>query len=200
MRHIANSAASLRSRRYDYDAIRLGIALYGLAPSNEVGLLAGMKPALRLISRVARVSELHPGDRVSYGGTYVADDTERVALIPCGYADGYRRALSNSGWAAIGNVTLPVRGRICMDQMIVGIPDGLVVSEGDEVTLIGTGNDAALTATRLAERLGTINYEIGTSISARVPRVYLKGGQVVGIDDLTGSVDLSVHAQPARSH
>lgn len=198
IRHAANSAATLRSRRYDYDAIRLGIALYGLAPSDDVDLLPGMKQALRLTSRIARLSELEPGDRVSYGGTYRAERAERVALIPCGYADGYRRSLSNAGWVAIGNVKLPIRGRVCMDQLTVGVPEGFEVSLLDEVTLIGNGDNAAPTATELAAQIGTINYEIGTSIAARVPRLYTKNGKVVGIEDLTGAVDLSLTAQQQR--
>jgi alanine racemase len=189
----------LRSRRYDYDAIRLGIALYGLAPSSEIDLLTGMKPALRLISKIARISELQPGERVSYGGTYQADVAERIALIPCGYADGFRRSLSNRGWVAIGDARLPIRGRVCMDQLMVGLPDDLEVSVGDEVSLIGIGDDAAPTATELAAQIGTINYEVGTSLATRVPRVYLKNGHIVGIDDLNGIVDLATTDQQSRN-
>lgn len=199
IRHAANSAATIRSRRYDYDAIRLGIAMYGLAPSEDVPLLPGMTPALKLVSRIAQVSNLQAGETVSYGGTYVATDDERIALIPCGYADGYRRSLSNAGSIALGDELLPVRGRVCMDQLIVGILDGVSVAPGDQVTLIGTGDDAAPTATELAASLGTINYEIGTSISARVPRVYMRNGQIVAVDDLTGPLEIPA-TQEYRGH
>jgi alanine racemase len=186
MRHAANSGATLRSRDFDYDAIRLGVALYGLAPSLDVPLLPGMRPAMTLRSRIARIHELKPGDRVSYGGTYVAERPERVALVPCGYADGYRRSLSNRGWLGAGGERLPIRGRVCMDQLIVGLTDSSLLQVGDSVTLIGDGSDAAPTADDLAAMLGTINYEIVTSIAARVPRVYVQRGEVVAVEDLMG--------------
>jgi len=186
LRHAANSAATLRSRAFDYDAIRLGIALYGLAPSSEVPLLPGMLSALTLRSRIARIHDLNPGDCVSYGGTYVAERCEQVALVPCGYADGYSRALSNRGWLGAGDERLPIRGRVCMDQLIVGLPEGSSLQVGDEVTLIGDGSDAAPTMDDLAAMLGTINYEIATSIAARVPRVYLREGNVVAVESLLG--------------
>jgi alanine racemase len=187
MRHVANSAAALRSRRFDYDAIRLGIALYGLPPSPEVPLLPGMRPALTLTSRIARMLDLSPGDRVSYGGTYVATQHERAALIPIGYADGYRRALSNRGWLAAGEWRLPIRGRVCMDQLVVGLPDDALVDVGDEVTLIGTGADQAPTAVDLAVLLDTIPYEIVSVLAHRVPRLHLRHGTVIGFEELTGS-------------
>lgn len=191
IRHVANSAATLRSRRYDYDAIRLGTSMYGLTPSNEMTLLPGMKPVLRLTSRIARISTLEAGERVSYGGTYQAAQTERIALVPCGYGDGFRRALSNRGWGAVGKQMLPIRGRVCMDQMVLGVPEGADLAIGHEVTLIGNGDDAAPTATDLAKQLDTINYEITTAILGRVPRVYLKKGQIVAVDDLTGPIDIA---------
>jgi alanine racemase len=186
LRHAANSGASLRSRTFDYDAVRLGIAMYGLAPSADVPLLPGMRPAMTVRSRIARIHELRPGDRVSYGGTYVAEEPERVALIPCGYADGYSRSLSNRGWLGAAGTRLPIRGRVCMDQLIVGVPGGSALQVGDTVTLIGRGDDAAPAAGELAEMLGTINYEIATSVAARVPRVYLREGEVVAVEDLSG--------------
>ena len=186
MLHTANSAATLRSRRFDYDAIRLGIALYGIPSSADVPLLPGMKPALRLESTVARLFELRAGERISYGGTYEALRDERDALIPCGYGDGYRRALSNRGWASRGASVFPVHGRVCMDQMIVGVPDDADIALGDRVVLISDGEGESPTAVDLAEMLDTIPYEIVTGISARVPRVYVRDGDVVAIEDLSG--------------
>jgi len=186
MLHTANSAAALRGRRFDYDAIRLGIALYGIPSSADVPLLPGMKPALRLESTVARLFDLKSGERISYGGTYEALRDERDALIPCGYADGYQRALSNRGWASRGSSVLPVHGRVCMDQMIVGVPDGADISMGDRVVLISDGEGESPTAVELAEMLDTIPYEIVTGISARVPRVYVQNGAIVAIEDLSG--------------
>jgi alanine racemase len=186
LRHAANSAATLRSRAVDYDAVRLGIAMYGLAPSAKVPLLPGMRPAMTLRSRIARIHELRPGDRVSYGGIYVAEGPERVALIPCGYADGYSRALSNRGWLGAAGERLPIRGRVCMDQLIVGVPEGSLLQAGDTVSVFGHDGGSAPTADELAEMLGTINYEIATSVAARVPRVYVRAGEIVAIEDLSG--------------
>jgi alanine racemase len=186
LRHVANSAGTLRSRDFDCDAIRLGIAMYGLAPSSDVPLLPGMRPAMTLRSRVARIHELAPGERVSYGGTYVADAPERIALIPCGYADGYPRAVSNRGWAGAGDARLPIRGRVCMDQMMVGLPADSVIQVGDVVSLLGDGSDAAPTAEAIGADAGTINYEIVTRVSARVPRVYTRGAEIVAIEDMLG--------------
>jgi alanine racemase len=152
----------------------------------DVPLLPGMKPALQLESTVSRLFDLRAGERISYGGTYEALRDERDALIPCGYADGYRRALSNRGWASSGASVLPVHGRVCMDQMIVGVPDDADIALGDRVVLISDGEGESPTAVELAEMLDTIPYEIITGISARVPRVYVRDGDVVAIEDLSG--------------
>jgi alanine racemase len=200
MRHVANSAAALRSRRFDYDAIRLGIALYGLPPSSDVPLLSGMRPALTLTSRIARRIPLEPGDGVSYGGTYVAKERETAVLIPCGYADGYRRALSNRGWLAAGDLTLPVRGRVCMDQLVAGIPDGADLDVGDEVTLMGTGDDAAPTVVQLAEMLDTIPYEVVSTLSQRIPRLHFRHGECIGFEELTGIRKLEPTGRPTHTH
>ena len=186
MRHAANSAAGMRSTRYHYDAIRLGISLYGAPPSPDVPLLPGMRLALQVVSHVARLIDLDPGDRVSYGGTYGAQRRERAALFPIGYADGYRRALSNRGWFAHGDVVLPVRGRVCMDQTIAGVPDEAVLAMGDEVVVMAAQPGVAPTALELAAMLDTIPYEIFTSLGARIPRIYLHGGVPVGMHDLSG--------------
>jgi alanine racemase len=184
--HVANSAATLRHRRYDYDMVRIGISLYGIAPSGHVGLWRGMRPALTVRSRVRRVILLREGDRVSYGGTYRAERDEFAALIPIGYADGYHRLLSNRAWMGVDNSEAPVRGRICMDQTVVGWPSDLPLEVNREVVVVGNGDDAAPTLAQLAELAGTIPYELATSLAPRVPRFYLRHGRVVAIEDLFG--------------
>ncbi len=186
LQHVANSAGTLRSRDFDFDAVRLGIAMYGLAPSGDVPLLPGMRPAMTLKSRLSRIHELAAGDRVSYGGTYVASSPERLGLIPCGYADGYPRALSNRGWIGARDSHLPIRGRVCMDQLMVGLGSEPSMQVGNEVTLLGDGTNAAPTADQLAAEVGTINYEIVTRLAARVPRVYVRSGAIVAVEDLLG--------------
>jgi alanine racemase len=128
---------------------------------------------------VARVFDLAPGDSVTYGRTFVADRPMRAALVPIGYADGYRRSLSNRGVMLLGGRRAPVLGRICMDQTVIAVPDGVEARVGDEVVLIGTQGDTAISADDLAALAGAIGYEIGTGLGARVPREYWRGGVVV---------------------
>ena len=184
--HAANSAGQLRSRDFDADLVRLGIALYGLPPSADAPLLPEMRPAMTLVSRVQRVFPLIPGDGVSYGATFRAPRPMRAALIPAGYADGYRRALSNCGEVVINDHRAPILGRVCMDQLVVGVPEGVDVVVDNEVTLWGGIGDNAIGVAQVAERAGTIAYELVSGVSARVPRVFLRDGQVVAIEDLTG--------------
>lgn len=178
--HAANSAATLRSERYHYRLVRVGIALYGLAPSAAVVLPAELRPALTVTSRLTRVIGLEPGDGVGYGMTYRAARRERVAVVPIGYADGYRRGLSDRGWMGFRGGRAPLRGRVSMDQAVIGLDDGVAAAVGDEVVVIGDGRDGGPTVAELAEELGTISYEVVVGISGRVPRLYRSGGEVMG--------------------
>ena len=178
--HVANSAATLRSRRYDYDLVRVGIAQYGLPPSPHVPLLPTMLPVMRVRSRVARVISLAPGDSVGYGRTYRATAAERAGLVPIGYADGYSRALSSRGWMGIHNSKAPVRGRVSMDQTVVGIPDGTPVEIGDPIDIVGGQGP---TLTQLAELSNTINYEFATLLALRLPRHYVNKGRLVQAEE-----------------
>jgi alanine racemase len=171
--HISNSAAILRNRDADLDMVRAGICLYGIAPSQHVPLFDGMCGALEWRATVQHVATMVPGDRTGYGGTYVATEHERLALLPIGYADGYPRHLSNQAWVGFQGQRLPVRGRISMDQCAVGIPPELDLQVGDEVSVIGRGIDGAPTANELADVIDTIGYEIVSRISRRVPVDYI---------------------------
>ncbi|MEA2598267.1 MAG: alanine racemase, partial [Thermomicrobiales bacterium] len=192
--HVANSAATLRSRRYDLDVVRLGISLYGIAPSADIPLWPGMRPALTVRTLIRRVILLDPGDRVSYGGTYRADREETAALVPIGYADGYHRLLSGRAWMGVGDGTARVRGRVCMDQTVIGWPSPAAVDLGSEVVVVGDGSGTAPTFSQLAELAGTIPYELATALAPRVPRLYLKGGRVVAVEDLFGLRHVASHA------
>lgn len=167
--HISNSAALLRNRIADFDMVRAGICLYGISPSAHVRLFEGMHGALEWRATVQHISAMAPGDRTGYGGTYVASEHERLALLPIGYADGFPRQLSNLGWASFDGKRLPIRGRVSMDQCAVGIPADVDIQVGAEVTVLGNGNDAAPSANELAEMVDTIGYEIVSRISRRVP-------------------------------
>jgi alanine racemase len=175
VRHAANSAATLRDAGTHLDLVRCGIAIYGLDP---FGLDPGeqdLEPALALSSYVAAVKDVAPGQSCGYGRSWIADKPTQAATVPIGYGDGVRRALSNRADVEIGGRRYPIRGTISMDNLTVDVGLSGRVAEGDEVLLIG--GDVA--AEEMAERLGTINYEITCGISARVPRRHHRRGTPV---------------------
>jgi Alr-MurF fusion protein len=169
--HAANSAATLSLPEAHFDMIRPGIALYGLDPSTEVRLPVGFRPALSFKTQVAQVKDIPAGECISYGCTYITDRPTRVAVLPVGYADGFRRAPANWGSVLIHGQEAPILGRVCMDQCIVDVSHIPQLRMGDEVVLIGRQGSARLSAEQVAQRLGTINYEVVSEILARVPRV-----------------------------
>jgi Alr-MurF fusion protein len=169
--HAANSAAILSLQEAHFDMVRPGIALYGLDPSPEVRLPAEFRPALSFKTQVAQVKGIPAGECISYGCTYTTDRPTRVAILPVGYADGFRRAPTNWGSVLVHGQEAPLLGRVCMDQCIIDITHIPHVRVGDEVVLIGRQGTASLTAEQVAQRLGTINYEVVSEILARVPRV-----------------------------
>lgn len=166
--HCANTAGALRLPGARYGLCRVGLGLYGYLPSAHVPD-PGLKRALAWYTRVAQVRELAAGEPVSYGGTYRTRGRERVATLPVGYADGFSRALSNRGAVWIDGRPAPVRGLVCMDQIVVGLDDCGPVAAGDVAVIIGGEHSAD----PLAEAMGTISYEVLCAISWRVPRVYL---------------------------
>ncbi len=169
--HAANSAAIISLSEAHFDMVRPGIALYGLDPSPEVRLPAGFRPALSFKTQVAQVKVIPDGESISYGCTYTTDRPTRVAILPVGYADGFRRAPANWGSVLVHGQEAPLLGRVCMDQCIIDVSHIPQVRAGDEVVLIGRQGEASLTAEQVAQRLGTINYEVVSEILARVPRV-----------------------------
>jgi len=181
--HAANSAATLRFPRYHYDLVRVGIALYGVAPAPNVSLPSGARPALSIRSRVARVIPLDAGDRVGYGGTHVVEEPGRAALVPIGYGDGYRRALSGRCWMGLAGARARVLGRVSMDQTVVAVPAGVMVAEGDDVVVLGDSRTGAPSVMDLARLSDTIGYEMLTGVAARVPRQYQRAGEAVAVDD-----------------
>jgi Alr-MurF fusion protein len=169
--HAANSAATLNLPEAHFDMVRPGIALYGLEPSADAPLPEGFRPALSFKTQVAQVKLVPPGEGISYGCTYITERPMWIAVLPVGYADGFRRAPTNWGSVLIHGQEAPLLGRVCMDQCMVDVSHIPGVRVGDEVVLIGQQGKASLTAEQVAQRLGTINYEVVSEILARVPRV-----------------------------
>jgi len=179
--HAANSAATMRLPEAHFQAVRIGIAMYGLDPSDEWPPIFEIRPALSLKSRVSRVRDLPAGAGISYGRTFVTTAPTTVALVPVGYGDGYHRILSNRGDVLIRGRRAPIRGRVCMDQFVVEVSHIPGVQQDDQVVLVGRQGDACIRAEEVARLAETINYEVTTSLLPRVTRVYLRGGHVVGV-------------------
>jgi len=181
LKHACNSAATIRFPQMHLQAVRVGIIIYGLRPSQEVEPPFPLTPALSLKSRVARVRTLPPGFPISYGRTYVTSRPTKVALVPVGYGDGYHRLASNRGFVLIRGVRVPIVGRICMDQFVVDVSEVDGVAVEDEVVLIGEQGGERIGAEEVARWVETINYEVVASLTSRIPRVYIKQGKITGI-------------------
>ncbi len=184
VKHCSNSAGILELPEANMDAVRAGIALYGLWPSQEMERESvSLQPVLSLKSHIVYIKEVEAGTPVSYGGTYVTPGRMRIATIPVGYGDGYPRSLSNRGYVLIRGKRAPVLGRICMDQFMVGLEDIPDAAEGDEVTLIGRAGGFQITMEELGDLSGRFNYELACDLGKRIPRVYIKGGRIVDTKD-----------------
>lgn len=172
LRHVANSAAALELPEMHLDAVRVGIALYGLRPNADVAPPVELRPALSLHSHVARVRTLPAGESISYGRTYITERPTTVALVPVGYGDGYPRLLSNRAHVLIGGQRAPIVGRVCMDQFVVDVSHIPGVAQDAPVTLLGEQGEGRITAEELAAHAETINYEMTTGLLPRLPRLY----------------------------
>lgn len=172
--HVCNSAATMQYPEYHLDMVRLGIALYGHYPSDEVDKqIVQLKPAMTLKTRVTHVKLLEEGRGVSYGHKYhVENGAKYIATMPIGYADGFTRMLSGQADVFIGGNRYMVAGRICMDQSMVEVDAS--VKLGDEIVIFGGDKEMAIE--RLSDRLGTINYELLCMVQRRIVRVYKQGG------------------------
>ncbi|OXS74569.1 alanine racemase [Domibacillus enclensis] len=180
--HCANSAATLRFRGAGCNTVRLGISMYGLTPSTEMSHLLPfkLKPAFSLHTRLVHVKQLEPGEKVSYGATYEAEDSEWVGTLPIGYADGWIRKLSGQEVLVDGK-RVPIIGRICMDQCMIKLPKAY--KPGTMATLIGVQGQENISMEEVAAKRETINYEIPCVITSRVPRVYKRRGEIVSVQN-----------------
>lgn len=184
IKHCSNSAGIVELPEANMDAVRAGITLYGLWPSEQVARdVVELKPVLSLKSHIVYIKEVDAGVPVSYGGTYVTPKRMRVATIPVGYGDGYPRGLSNKGYVLIRGKKAPILGRVCMDQFMVNVDEIPEAAEGDEVTLIGTDGKRQITMEELGEISGRFNYELACDLGKRIPRVYMKNGRITATKD-----------------
>ena len=181
MKHCSNSAGIIRVPEANLNAVRAGITIYGIYPSNEVERdIVKLIPAMELKSHISYIKTVEPGAAFSYGGTFTAKKEMKVATIPVGYADGYPRSLSNKGWVLIHGKKAPILGRVCMDQFMVDITKIPDAKAGDEVTLIGKDGKEFISIEKFGDLSGRFSYEFACDISKRVPRVYIKVGKEWG--------------------
>ena len=179
IRHLDNSAG-LMNFDCHYEMVRSGIVTYGMYPSAEVSAdLLALKPALQWLSRVTHVKTLPAGREVSYGGTYVTTGDTRIATVPVGYADGYRRNLSGKFYVLIHGRRAPILGRVCMDQLMVDVTHIPETAVNDRVTLVGRDGEEEITMEAISAAADSFNYEFVCGISRRVPRIYVRDGRTV---------------------
>ena len=176
VRHLANSAAAILRPSARLDLVRVGIAAYGLDPAPGHTPDLGLVPAMTARASLAMVKRVDAGAAVSYGRTWTAEHATTLGLVPVGYADGVPRVGGNRAevWAA--GARRPVRGRICMDQLVVDL-DGAEASAGDDAVLFGPGVHGEPTAQDWAEACGTISYEIVTRLGGRMTRRHVDSDQ-----------------------
>ena len=176
IRHCCNSGGSILYPEYAMDMIRPGIATYGIFPSNDLRGMIDLKPVMSLRSTIFQIRDYKPNITVSYGRTYTTSaETEKIAVVGIGYADGLSRSFSNNISFLLHGKRVPQIGRICMDMCMIDItrvPDAKV---GDTVTIFGADGDDMIEVDSLSGRLNTIPYEILCGINKRIPRIYLDG-------------------------
>ncbi len=186
-RHASASAGILLAPELALESVRPGIALYGYHPASDRAPALDLRPVLSLRSRLVRLGEIEVGATVGYGRTWTARRRSRIGLLMCGYADGYRRGFGNRAHALVRGRRVPVVGRISMDMCTVDVTDVPEVAVGDVATLLGQDGAARVDADELARLADTISYEILAAVAARVPRLYLRGGEVVEVSTLVES-------------
>jgi alanine racemase len=165
--HALNSAGLIGFRDFAFDMARPGIALYGSLPAEGLGADLGLKPVMRLVSRIVSLKKMPAGHPVSYGRLFSAPTPRVIAVVPIGYADGYHRCLTNTAWMGVLGHRAPVAGRVCMDLTMIDVTGIPGVKVGSEVVVMGDGGP---TADELATLAGTIPYELLTQVGRRIPR------------------------------
>jgi len=170
--HLANSAATITLPQAYFNMVRPGLMLYGVYPSAEMTARIPLKPVLSWKTRILQLKKVSSNTSISYGQTFITKRDSLIATLPIGYADGYPRLLSNRGQALVSGKRAPVAGRVCMDLTMLDVTDIGKIQQGDEVVLLGTQGNDAISADEMAAWADTISYEILTSIGARIPRIH----------------------------
>ena len=184
IKHVSNSAAIIDLPEYNLDMVRPGTVLYGIYPSDEVDKeKVELRPAMTLKAKISNVKTVPSGTGISYGLTFTTDRPSHIGTLPLGYGDGYSRALSSRAEVGVKGRRAPVVGRVCMDQCMVDLTEVEGTKIGDEVVLFGDGSDNTPRAEDVAGWMGSIYAEVLSSVSRRVPRVYIKNVEVVEIKD-----------------
>lgn len=181
----SNSASIMVHPRARFNAVRPGIIMYGAYPSTYLeGKVLDLKPVMSIKAEIVHLKTVPVGSSVSYGRKFVAERETKIATLPLGYADGYRRALSGKAEVLVNGQRAPIIGNICMDQCMVDVTDIPCVELGQEVIIIGQSGEEAVTASELAGMIGTINYEITCGFAVRLPRVFINcPGGFYGIEN-----------------
>ena len=185
-RHVCNSAGIIDIPEGNLDMARLGIAMYGMYPTDEVTKERyPVTPAMELKTHISMIKTLPAGVGIGYSGTYVTERETVLATLPVGYGDGYPRGLSNAGRVLIHGKSAPIRGRICMDQCMVDVTDIPEAKQGDVVTLMGRDGNEFISAEEIGATVGnSFHYEVVCDIGRRVPRVYYRDGKITEIRSL----------------
>jgi alanine racemase len=177
--HAANSAATLRDAGSHFDMVRCGIAVYGMDPFGEDSVARGLDPVLELVSYLAEVKRCVAGESAGYGRRFVADSDTFLGVLPIGYGDGWRRALSSNAEVLVDGRRRAIVGTVSMDNLTVDLGDApeACALRGEEAVLIGARGEQRIAAEELARRMSTINYEVTCALTARVPRLYHRDGE-----------------------
>ncbi len=174
LKHAANSGAIIDMPHTHLDMVRAGISLYGLYPSSEINMdRIALLPAMTLKARIVHLKAVSAGFSVSYNSTWQSSVPTVIATVAVGYGDGYARVFSNRGEMLVHGIRAPIVGRVCMDLTLLDVGHIQQVKVGDEVVVFGRQGDHCLPAEELAATAGTINYEIVTALTDRIPRIYL---------------------------
>ena len=177
--HLSNSAALMNFNKH-YNMVRAGVVIHGIYPSGDTDpKKLPVEPALSWHSRISFLKTLPAGREIGYGGTYTTKGETRVATVPVGYADGYRRGLTGKFYVLIHGKKAPILGRVCMDQIMVDVTAIPEAQMGDEVVLIGKSGDEEITMFQISRTAGVVHYEFMCSLHHRMPRYYVRGGKVV---------------------